>query len=163
MAHEVTLGYRYLNETSDEKGYRSNWYDPTTTTSAPNSKENYYQHTSGGTEANAFYIDDAVNVGNWTITPGLRYESIRTHVNDAFADIAREKSYSEPLPSINVMYHLSDSWKLFANANTSFGSLQYFQLTRGGNHGQPAPACSRKRRAPMKSVPAMTTPYSKRS
>ncbi|WP_409034641.1 TonB-dependent siderophore receptor [Raoultella ornithinolytica] len=139
MAHEVTLGYRYLNETSDEKGYRSNWYDPTTTTSAPNSKENYYQHTSGGTEANAFYIDDAVNVGNWTITPGLRYESIRTHVNDAFADIAREKSYSEPLPSINVMYHLSDSWKLFANANTSFGSLQYFQLTRGGNHGQPAP------------------------
>ncbi len=139
MAHEITLGYRYLNETSDEKGYRSDWYDPTTTTSAPNSKENYYQHTSGGTEANAFYIDDAVNVGNWTITPGLRYESIRTHVNDSFADISREKSYSEPLPSINVMYHLSDSWKLFANANTSFGSLQYFQLTRGGNHGQPAP------------------------
>jgi Fe(3+) dicitrate transport protein len=37
------------------------------------------------------------------------------------------------------MYHLSDSWKLFANANTSFGSLQYFQLTRGGSGGQPAP------------------------
>jgi Fe(3+) dicitrate transport protein len=139
MAHEVTLGYRYLNETADEKGYRSDWYNPATTTSAPNSKTQYYQHTSGGTEAHAVYIDDAINVGNWTITPGLRYESIRTHVNDAFADISREKSYSEPLPSINVMYHLSDSWKLFANANTSFGSLQYFQLTRGGNHGQPAP------------------------
>jgi Fe(3+) dicitrate transport protein len=139
MAHEVTLGYRYLNETQDEKAYRSDWYDPASTWSAPDSKQNYYQHTSGGTAANAFYIDDAINVGNWTITPGLRYESIRTHVRDSFADIDRQKSYSEPLPSLNVMYHLSDSWKLFANANTSFGSLQYAQLTRGGNHGQPAP------------------------
>lgn len=138
-AHEVTVGYRYLNETADEKGYRSGWYDPATQTSAPDSRANYYQHTSGGTEAHAAYIDDAVNVGDWTITPGLRYESIRTHVDDAFADISREKQYSEPLPSLNVMYHLSSEWKLFANANTSFGSLQYFQLTRGGNHGQPAP------------------------
>jgi len=138
-AHEVTVGYRYLNETSDEKGYRSGWYDPNTTLSAPDSRANYYQHTSGGTAAHAAYIDDAINFGNWTVTPGLRYESIRTHVGDSFADIEREKQYSEPLPSLNVTYHLSDEWKLFANANTSFGSLQYFQLTRGGNHGQPAP------------------------
>lgn len=139
MAHEVTVGYRYLNETSDEKGYRSGWYDPDTTFSTPDAKENYYQHSSGGSEAHAVYIDDAVNVGNWTITPGVRYENIKTHVSDGFANIDRNKSYSEPLPSLNVMYHLSDSWKLFANANTSFGSLQYFQLTRGGSGGQPAP------------------------
>ncbi|WP_116439248.1 TonB-dependent receptor domain-containing protein, partial [Klebsiella pneumoniae] len=84
-------------------------------------------------------IDDTINVGNWTVTPGLRYESIRTHVDDSFNNISREKSYSEPLPSLNVMYHLSDAWKLFANANTSFGSMQYFQLTKGGNGNQPAP------------------------
>ena len=139
MAHEVTLGYRYMNETQDEKGYRSDWYTPDNTYSAPNSKQEYYQHTSGGTNANAVYIDDTINVGNWTINPGIRYEDIRTHVYDHFEDIYREKSYGEPLPSMNVMYHLSDSWKLFANANTSFGSLQYAQLTRGGNGGQPAP------------------------
>jgi len=139
MAHEVTLGYRYMNETEDERAYRSGWYTPATTLSAPNSKDEYYQHTSGGTAANAFYIDDTINVGNWTLTPGLRYESIRTHVDDSFANISRDKSYGQALPSMNVMYHLSDSWKLFANANTSFGSLQYAQLTRGGNGGQPAP------------------------
>lgn len=139
MAHEVTVGYRYLNETSDEKGYRSGWYDPSTTYSAPDSRATYYQHSSGGSEAHAAYIDDAMNFGNWTVTPGLRYESIKTHVDDGFLNISREKQYSEPLPSVNVMYHLTDSWKLFANANTSFGSLQYFQLTRGGSGGQPAP------------------------
>jgi len=139
MAHEVTVGYRYLNETMDEKAFQSGWYDPATTFSVPDSGERYYQHTSGGTAANAFYIDDAINVGNWTITPGIRYESIKTHVNDSFANISREKQYSQPLPSLNVMYHLTDSWNLFANANTSFGSMQYFQLTKGGSGNQPAP------------------------
>lgn len=138
MAHEITLGYRYLNETMDEKASRSAWYNPADIGSTPETPD-YYQHTSGGTAAHALYIDDTINVGNWTVTPGLRYESIRTHVDDSFNNISREKSYSEPLPSLNVMYHMSDAWKLFANANTSFGSMQYFQLTKGGNGNQPAP------------------------
>lgn len=40
---------------------------------------------------------------------------------------------NEPLPALSVMYHLSDAWKLFANYETSFGSLQYFQLGQGGS------------------------------
>ncbi|PJG64550.1 TonB-dependent siderophore receptor [Yersinia kristensenii] len=137
-AHEVTLGYRYLNETADEKAYRSPWYQPATVTSMPATPQ-YYQHTSGGTEAHAVYIDDAINISNWTITPGLRYENIRTNVDDSFANTHREMQYSEPLPSLNVMYHMSDEWKLFGNANTSFGSMQYFQLSRGGKGNAPAP------------------------
>ncbi|CAM3410039.1 MULTISPECIES: TonB-dependent receptor family protein [Yersinia] len=137
-SHEVTVGYRYLNETMDEKAYRSVWYAPSSASSTPATPD-YYQHTSGGTEAHAVYIDDAVNVGNWTITPGLRYEKISTNVDDSFSQTSREKHYSEPLPSLNLMYHLSDEWKLFANANTSFGSMQYFQLSKGGNGNAPAP------------------------
>lgn len=137
-SHEVTVGYRYLNETMDEKAYRSPWYNPATVTSMPATPQ-YYQHTSGGTEAHAVYIDDAINVSDWTITPGLRYENIRTNVDDSFANTRREQHYSEPLPSLNVMYHMSDEWKLFANANTSFGSMQYFQLSKGGNGNAPAP------------------------
>ena len=30
----------------------------------------------GGTEAHALYLDDTINAGHWTITPGLRYERI---------------------------------------------------------------------------------------
>lgn len=138
MSHEVTLGYRYLNETADEKAYRSGSYDPNKTFAMPDAST-YYQHTYGGTAANAFYIDDAINISDWTITPGLRYESIKTHISDEFNKIDRQKTYSQPLPSLSVMYHLTDSWKLFANASTSFGSMQYFQLTKGGNGNQPAP------------------------
>lgn len=137
MTHEITLGYRFLKEKMDEKGYTSAWYNPDVTPNRPDISR-YYQHSSGGTTANAFYIDDNINIGNWTLTPGLRYESIKTHVNDEFLKINRERQYSEPLPSLNVMYHLSDEWKLFANANTSFGSMQYFQLTRGGSGNEPA-------------------------
>jgi Fe(3+) dicitrate transport protein len=36
------------------------------------------------------------------------------------------------------MYHVSDTWKLFANYETSFGSLQYFQLGQGGTGDQTA-------------------------
>ncbi len=97
------------------------------------------KHTPGGTEAHAVYIDDAINISDWTITPGIRYENIRTNVDDSFANTHREKHYSEPLPSLNVMYHVSDEWKLFANANTSFGSMQYFQLSKGGSGNAPAP------------------------
>lgn len=138
MSHEVTVGYRYLNETADEKAFRSTSYNPDKTWQQPDAST-YYQHTYGGTAANAFYIDDAINVGNWTITPGMRYESIKTHISDDFNNISREKNYSQPLPSISVMYHLTDSWNVFTNASTSFGSMQYFQLTKGGNGSQPAP------------------------
>lgn len=137
MSHEVTLGYRFLKEKMDEKGYTSGWYNPDVTYSRPD-LSTYYQHSYGGTTANAVYIDDNINIGNWTLTPGLRYENIKTHVNDEFLKINRQRHYSEPLPSLNVMYHMSDEWKLFANANTSFGSMQYFQLTRGGSGNEPA-------------------------
>ncbi|MBK5144356.1 TonB-dependent siderophore receptor [Budviciaceae bacterium BWR-B9] len=138
---EITVGYRYLKETMDEKAYRSGWYNPATITSAPDATD-YYQHTSGGTEAHAVYLDDTINVGNWTLIPGIRYENIRTHVDDSFADTHRKEHYSEPLPSMNAMYHLTDEWKLFANASTSFGSMQYFQLSKGGNGNDPAPGLS---------------------
>ena len=32
--------------------------------------------TPAAAEANAFYIDDRIDIGNWTITPGIRYEKI---------------------------------------------------------------------------------------
>ncbi|EJZ1178044.1 TonB-dependent receptor, partial [Escherichia coli] len=121
QSHEITLGYRYLNETADEKAYRSGWY-PTGSQSSRPQTDSYYQHTSGGTEAHAIYIDDTINVGNWTVIPGLRYENIKIHLDDGFRNQFRSKSYSEPLPALSVIYHIDDQWKLFANAGSSFGS-----------------------------------------
>ena len=48
----------------------------------PGADGHVYQDRTGGTEANAFYIDDKIDVGNWTVTPGIRFERISTNWHD---------------------------------------------------------------------------------
>lgn len=143
---EVSVGYRYLKEAMHEQATRLALIDnvPTVT---PESDGHVYQDRTGGTEASAYYIDNKIDVGNWTITPGVRFEHINTDWNDRpvmglgnkpVVAKSRSVTSNEPLPALSVMYHLSDAWKLFANYETSFGSLQYFQLGQGGQGDQTA-------------------------
>lgn len=139
-SHEISVGYRYLNEAMHEQTLRNNKYNSPLyyTPSGSTAYDGAYVRNGnniGGTEAHAVYIDDTINAGSWTITPGLRYERINTYwraLPDATVQVKgptyRREKYSKPLPSLNVIYHLSEQWKLYANAETSFGSLQYFQI-----------------------------------
>ncbi|MFB4392604.1 MULTISPECIES: TonB-dependent siderophore receptor [unclassified Pseudomonas] len=137
---EVSVGYRYLKEAMREQASRLALVNnvPTVT---PTSDGHVFQDRTGGTEASAYYIDDKIDIGNWTITPGIRFEHINTDWRDRpvldtsnrpVPEKNRSITSNEPLPALSVMYHLSDAWKLFANYQTSFGSLQYFQLGQGG-------------------------------
>lgn len=137
---EVSVGYRYLKEAMHEQASRLALVNnvPTVT---PTSDGHIYQDRTGGTEASAYYIDDKIDIGNWTITPGVRFEHINTDWHERpvlgtngvrVQEKNRSVTSNEPLPALSVMYHLSDAWKLFANYETSFGSLQYFQLGQGG-------------------------------
>lgn len=137
---EVSVGYRYLKEAMREQSSQLALID-NVPTPAPGSDGHVIQDRSGGTEASAYYIDDKIDVGNWTITPGIRFEHINTDWRDRpvldgdykrVPEKNRSVTSNEPLPALSVMYHLSDAWKLFANYETSFGSLQYFQLGQGG-------------------------------
>ncbi|AXA26649.1 TonB-dependent siderophore receptor [Pseudomonas putida] len=141
VTQEVSVGYRYLKETMREQASRLALIDnvPTVT---PSSDGHVYQDRTGGTEASAYYIDDKIDVGNWTITPGIRFEHINTDWRDRpvldtnnrpVPEKNRSITSNEPLPALSVMYHMSEAWKLFANYETSFGSLQYFQLGQGGS------------------------------
>lgn len=145
-SQEVSVGYRYLKEGMHEEASRLALVDnqPVVT---PKSDGHVYQDRTGGTEANAFYVDNKIDVGNWTITPGIRFEDIRTEWHDRpvldtngkpVPEKRRSVDSHEPLPALSVMYHMSDAWKLFANFETSFGALQYFQLGQGGTGDQTA-------------------------
>ncbi|MGE7956131.1 TonB-dependent siderophore receptor [Pseudomonas sp. NPDC089530] len=143
---EASVGYRYLKEGMHEEASRLALVNNQPVV-RPGSDGHVYQDRTGGTEANAFYIDDKIDVGKWTITPGIRFENIRTEWHDRpvlgtngvrVQEKRREVNSNEPLPALSVMYHLSDAWKLFANYETSFGSLQYFQLGQGGVGDQTA-------------------------
>ena len=145
-SQEVSVGYRYLKEGMHEQASRLALVNnqPVQT---PTADGHVYQDRTGGTEANAVYVDNKIDVGNWTVTPGIRFEDIRTEwhdrpVLDTSGKPVQEKRRSidshEPLPALSVMYHLSDAWKLFANYETSFGALQYFQLGQGGSGDETA-------------------------
>ena len=132
MNNELTVGYRYLEEESSEFSGRTAPYN--TLTGTPGDR--IANTTSdGGTQAHAVYIDNRFGIGAWTITPGIRFESIDTY-NDFTAYQAGVATNTvnpsiksdEFLPSIAVQYQFNDQWNIFANAGVSFGPQQYNQL-----------------------------------
>ncbi|ENX20672.1 hypothetical protein F892_02695 [Acinetobacter vivianii] len=132
MDNEVTVGYRYLQEESSEFSGRTDSYN--TITGTPG--ERIANTTSeGGTKAHAVYIDNRFGMGNWVVTPGVRFESIDTH-NDftayqkgvAINTVHPKIRSDEFLPSLAVLYKANENWNIFANAGVSFGPQQYNQL-----------------------------------
>ena len=130
---EFTIGYRYLNEDSSEYAGRSSSYASTAAVSEIKARTS----SEGGTEAHALYVDNRFDLGNWVITPGLRFESIETHNNftaynqGVYVNTVSPKIDSDEfLPSLSVMYKATDNWNIFANAGVSFGPQQYNQLAR---------------------------------
>lgn len=133
--HEVTMGYRYLWEESSEVAARTGFYDRAAGVNPHSLPMNTYQTSKGGTTAHAFYIDDKIQIGNWTVTPGIRYEMISTNntVTDLVGGVVTgvrspELDANELLPTLSVAYQVNDAWSVFANAGVSFGPQQYSHL-----------------------------------
>jgi Fe(3+) dicitrate transport protein len=145
--HEVTVGYRFLWEESSEVAARTDFYDRTSGINPTTLPMNTYQTSDGGTIAHAFYIDDKIEIGNWTLTPGIRYEIINTHndvtslTNGAATDFSDpEAEAREPLPTFSAAYKVNDAWTVFGNVGVSFGPQQYSHLasTTEGLHPEKA-------------------------
>nr|WP_256221545.1 TonB-dependent siderophore receptor [Variovorax sp. OK605] len=137
VVQEVSVGLRYLREEASEVAARTGYYTPSPAENAYTRPQAPYQTSKGGTVAHAVYIDDRIDFGNWTVTPGVRYESFRSH-NDVFT-VANNRitnaiypkiDSNEVLPTLSVLYRMSERWSLFANAGVSFGPQQYAQLAQ---------------------------------
>nr|WP_256219950.1 MULTISPECIES: TonB-dependent siderophore receptor [unclassified Variovorax] len=137
VVQEVSVGLRYLREEASEVAARTGYYTPSPAENAYTRTQAPYQTSKGGTVAHAVYIDDRIDFGNWTVTPGVRYESFRSH-NDVFT-VANNRitnaiypkiDSNEVLPTLSVLYRMSERWSLFANAGVSFGPQQYAQLAQ---------------------------------
>ncbi|WP_454848582.1 TonB-dependent receptor family protein [Rhizobium binxianense] len=147
ITQEVTIGYRYLWEESSEVAARTGFYNRASGIDPTDLPMNTYQTSEGGTIAHAFYIDDKIEFGNWTVTPGIRYEIISTH-NDVTnlsggtvtSALYPEVEAREALPTVSVAYQINDSWSVFGNVGVSFGPQQYSQLasTTDGLHPEKA-------------------------
>ncbi|MGE0970920.1 TonB-dependent Fe(3+) dicitrate receptor FecA [Klebsiella sp. WOUb02] len=138
-AHEVGVGYRYVNESTHEMRY----YTTTASGELPGTASPYDRDTRSGTEAHAWYIDDRIDIGDWTITPGMRFEHIKSYQDNNLKGSREQVSYNAPLPALNVLYHLTDSWNLYANTEGSFGTVQYSQIGKAVESGNVEPEKAR--------------------
>ncbi|WP_315983709.1 TonB-dependent receptor domain-containing protein [Aliamphritea spongicola] len=129
--HEVSVGYRFIKEEADLTRHRWNGFaagsDPRTVTGVLRTKD------EAGTTAHAVYVDDRISFGDWIVTPGVRVEDVEVFRDSKIRknvanDFKNEQSYTEVLPSLSASYLLSPEVTLFANYNTSFGTLQHLQL-----------------------------------
>lgn len=97
------------------------------TRGAPGSQDNRV----GEAEAWAFFVRDTIEWGDWTVTPGLRYERIELTRTDystsdpSRADGAtqvRESDVDVWIPGLGVTWRLNDSTRLLAGAHRGFAS-----------------------------------------
>ncbi|MBY0242684.1 MAG: TonB-dependent siderophore receptor [Burkholderiaceae bacterium] len=124
IRHDVTAGYRYLQERADEKNINFKVADKSRTET---------RSSRNSTEAHAVYLDDQIAFGQWRVTPGLRYEHIDMGRDNVLTKFSQAFSNSKLLPSVNVAYLLDPATTVYANYNTSFGSVQHLQLNLQGS------------------------------
>lgn len=138
-AHEVGIGYRFVSESTHELRYTS----LASSGKLPTTGSPFDRDTQSGTQAHAWYIDDRIDIGDWTITPGIRYERIQSYQNNYIKNTKQDISYNAPLPALNVVYHLNDAWNIYANTEGSFGTVQYSQIGKAVDSGKIEPEKAR--------------------
>jgi Fe(3+) dicitrate transport protein len=125
VKHAVSVGYRYMTESTDERQMRRTFAAGGNPFAAP---ELMIRYSTGSTEAHAVYIDDAMKLGSVTLTPGIRYENVevdRTNMNSGFRDTEK---YKEPLPSLRLGWEMTKEWFGYANYSTSFNPVTHLAL-----------------------------------
>lgn len=118
VRHDVTAGYRYLQERADEKGI----------TYGLGGVRTEVRNSKNTTDAHAIYLDDQIAWGQWRVTPGLRAEHIALGRYNVLTKFQQDLDNTKLLPSIKAAYLLNQATTLYANVNSSFGSVQHVQL-----------------------------------
>lgn len=131
IAHYLELSVRY-HEDEEDRFQNDDIYTMAggvmtlTTPGAPGSQDNRV----GDAKAWAFYIQDTIDWGNFTLTPGLRYETIKLRQTRwGLADPGRtgpttvtENSVDVLIPGIGAVYYLNDEWQIVGGVHRGFAA-----------------------------------------
>lgn len=122
--HDVTVGYRYVSERGDDTSY-----DVDFITGAVSNNEPF----NNATDAHAIYIDDKIAIGQWRITPGVRFEHIDSERENAISGENFDRKNDKALPQLNIAYLLTNELTIFTNYGKSFGPVQNTQLNQNSS------------------------------
>ena len=126
----LTTGFRYHRDEEDrfqdEDGYRMENGDLIMTSDgAPGSQANRVSDA----KAIALYVATEINRGNWSVTPGVRFEHIELRrfdysTTDPLRTMGpsqiRVNDINEIIPGLGVIYHLSNSLSLLGSVYKGF-------------------------------------------
>ncbi len=128
--HRLEIGMRY-HEDEEDRFQEEDLFAMRdgsmvlTTAGAPGSQANRI----GQAEALAFYVEDRIDIGKWTLTPGLRYETVDLArmdygKNDPTRTGAERKDRMNQVevlaPGLGVSYELEPGWNVFAGIHRGF-------------------------------------------
>ena len=129
VAHDLEFSVRYHKDDEDRFQHddRYQMVDGVmmlTTAGAPGSQDNRV----GSAEAWAFFARDTMQAGRWTLTPGLRYETISlTQKNWGTADPTRsaaptvlDNNVDAWMPGLGVTRAIGESFRLIAGVHRGF-------------------------------------------
>lgn len=131
LAHFMEFSVRY-HEDEEDRFQNDDIYDMAggqmtlTSSGAGGSQDNRV----GDARAWAFFVQDTIDWGDFTVTPGLRYETIRLRQTRwGAADPARvgpttvaENTVDVFIPGIGAIYHLTDEWQLIGGVHRGFAA-----------------------------------------
>lgn len=129
-AHDVELGVRFHQDQEDrfqhEDGFQMlSGAMVMTDPGAPGSQSNRVSEA----EAVALYLQDEVELGSWTLVPGIRYETIDFTRTDYGTDdpartaptSVRENGVDAFIPGLGVTYEIDPGLHLFGGVHRGFG------------------------------------------
>ncbi|MGU3538330.1 TonB-dependent receptor family protein [Methylobacterium sp. A54F] len=125
IAQEISVGYRYVREDSDERRLRRSFRAGANPFSV---LPVTVRDSTGRTDAHAAYLDDKLTFGALTVTPGIRVEDVTIGRRNNQTGYEAAQHYTVPLPSLRVGYQAAPDLFLYGNVGRSFGSVAFLQL-----------------------------------
>lgn len=130
VGHQLQVGGRYHQDEEDRFQAEDRWSIvdgrmSLFSTGAPGSNANRVV----GAEALAFYVQDRITAGRFTVTPGVRYESIDMTSRDfgrndprrtGAALVARDNGVEVFVPGVGATFALNPTWMLIAGVHKGF-------------------------------------------
>ncbi len=72
------------------------------------------------TEAVALYVQDTIEAGRWTFTPGVRYETLDQTYESPKGTVQGDKQMDMIAGGVGVVYRFNDSWSGFGGVHRGF-------------------------------------------